>query len=203
MLDIFDAILTRSLAPKTVGPILLLDLAIEVTRRGYRATLGFTPVQPRKTVCKKLRVNYGLTFCTIGIACPICTNAGVSMDYKPEHASRALQIIENLIPHVSPHPLYAELAEVLRDRTRWHEAHGLLSRIRTEITLPSEKQEGSWWRWFVRTRQADLDSLFAYVAENAAKTAYNCSGRPAPFDEDSFDWLLKCEEEFNAKLNRS
>ena len=46
VLGSFDAILTRSLAPKDCGPILLFDLTIEMLRRGYRATLGFTSVQP-------------------------------------------------------------------------------------------------------------------------------------------------------------
>jgi hypothetical protein len=107
------------------------------------------------------------------------------MEYTPEHASKALEIVESLLPLVRPRAKYDELEEVLRDPGRWHEAHDLFSKIRVNITLPSE-----------RKRISDLNSLFIYVAENAAKTAYNCSGRPAPFDDDSFDWLLKCADEF-------
>lgn len=114
------------------------------------------------------------------------------MEYRAGLAARALQIVEELLPHVSPHPLYSELADVLRDQVRWHEAHDLFSRIRTAITLPSESHG-----------KDDLDSLFVYVAENAAKTAFNCSGRPAPFDEDSFDWLLECEQQFRDALDKS
>ena len=107
------------------------------------------------------------------------------MRYTPDHASRALTIVEGLLPRVSPRPEYSELVEVLRQPTRWHEAHALFNKIRVNITLPTESH-----------RKSDLDSLFVYVAENAAKTAYNCSGRSAPFDDDSFDWLLRCEKQF-------
>lgn len=107
------------------------------------------------------------------------------MLYTPEHAERARAIVERLLPHVSPRPEYRELLEILGDSTRWAEAHSLFCDIRGNITLPFEKRE-----------KDGLDSLFVYVAENAAKTAYNCSGEPAPFDDDSFDWLLKCEKDF-------
>ena len=107
------------------------------------------------------------------------------MRYTPDHASRALQIVEALLPRVSPRPEYRELVEVLRQPARWHEAHALFNKIRVNITLPTESH-----------RKSDLDSLFVYIAENAAKTAYNCSGRSAPFDADSFDWLLRCEQHF-------
>ncbi len=107
------------------------------------------------------------------------------MDYTAEHALQALEIIERLLPHVRPNSLYDELVAILRNPPRWHEAHELFSLIREDITLPYERKS-----------KDDLDSFFVYVAENAAKTAYNCSGRPAPFDEDSFGWLLKCEKEF-------
>jgi hypothetical protein len=53
-----------------------------------------------------------------------------------------------------------------------------------------------------KAKKEDLESYFVYVAENAAKTAYNCSGSSAPFDHDSFDRLLKCEKHFMEKLNR-
>lgn len=113
------------------------------------------------------------------------------MEYNTEQAARALQIVEGLMPYVRPHPLYRELADLLRDQTRWHEAHDLFSRIREAITLPSETRGKN-----------DLDSLFVYVAENAAKTAYNCSGQPAPFDDDSFEWLLLCEQELRVAIRR-
>ena len=112
------------------------------------------------------------------------------MDYKPEHAAQALAIMERLSPLVPPRAEYRELIAILREPHRWKEAHALFSRIRVNITLPSECH-----------KKQDLNAHFVYVAENAAKTAYNCSGCSAPFDEDSFEWLLKCEKEFNDRRN--
>lgn len=114
------------------------------------------------------------------------------MNYTPDHAARALEIIERLSPFVTSRAEYQELVAVLRNPQRWKEAHALFSRIRVNITLPFESH-----------KKQDLDAYFVYVAENAAKTAYNCSGCSAPFDEDSFEWLLKCEQEFAKKLNEA
>ena len=107
------------------------------------------------------------------------------MEYTPQHAKQALEIVERLLPHVTPRQEYQELVSILRDPARWKEAHAQFTKIRVNITLPSESH-----------KMTNLDYYFTYVAENAAKTAYNCSGQPAPFDEDSFRWLLKCEQEF-------
>ena len=105
------------------------------------------------------------------------------MKYTSEHAACALEIMERLLPRVAFHDEYGELISILREPKRWKEAHAQFNKIRVNITLPSE---GS----LVET----LDSYFVYVAENAAKTAYNCSGESAPFDEDSYEWLLRCEK---------
>jgi hypothetical protein len=73
----------------------------------------------------------------------------------------------------------------LQAPSRWKEAHEQFSKIRVGITLPGEK-----------TPEWSLERLFTRVAENAAKTAYNCSGASAPFDQASFDRLLQAEAEF-------
>jgi hypothetical protein len=107
------------------------------------------------------------------------------MEYTPQHARQALEILERLLPHVTPRREYEDLICILRDPTRWKEAHAQFTKIRVNITRPSESD-----------KKTNLEHYFTYVAENAAKTAYNCSGEPAPFDDDSFHWLLKCEQEF-------
>ena len=107
------------------------------------------------------------------------------MKYTPQHAKQALEILERLLPQVTPRQEYQELVFILRDPTRWKDAHAQFTKIRVNITLPSESH-----------KKTNLDHYFTSVAENAAKTAYNCSGESAPFDEDSFPWLLKCEQEF-------
>ena len=113
------------------------------------------------------------------------------MKYTLEHATKAREILTRLIPHVAPRPEYAELLSILEKPARWKEAHEHFSRIRTRITLPTEA-----------AKKKDLDAYFVYVAENAAKTAYNCSGESAPFDEDCFRWLLRCEREFLDQLEK-
>lgn len=113
------------------------------------------------------------------------------MKYTSEHASKALEILKRLMPYVSPREEYTELMAILESPTRWKEAHAQFSRIRTRITLPTEA-----------AKKKDLDSYFVYVAENAAKTAYNCSGESAPFDADSFKWMLRCETEFLTQLEK-
>jgi len=107
------------------------------------------------------------------------------MKYTPKHAADALEIMDRLLPQVTFREEYGQLISILREPTRWKEAHEQFSKIRVNITLPSEAH-----------CLTSLNSYFVYVAENAAKTAYNCSGEPAPFDDDSYEWLLKCEKEF-------
>jgi len=99
--------------------------------------------------------------------------------------------MQRLIPNVTPHKEYFELIEILGTPARWPEAHGHFRKIRVNITLPSDAR-----------KEKGLDAYFINVAENAAKTAYNCSGEPAPFDEASFERLLRAERAFLEALSR-
>ena len=110
--------------------------------------------------------------------------------YTPADAAVALDIMQRLIPHVAPHEEYSELIEILGTPSRWPEAHRHFTKIRVNITLPSDAR-----------KEKGLDAYFINVAENAAKTAYNCSGEPAPFDEESFERLLRAEKLFLEALN--
>jgi hypothetical protein len=111
------------------------------------------------------------------------------MKYTSQHAARALEIVQRVLPHVSPQKEYLELISILKEPARWKEAHDQFSKIRRQITIPLEQRNKS-----------DLDACFARLVENAAKTAYNCSGESAPFDQASFDRLLTCETEFLEKM---
>ena len=113
------------------------------------------------------------------------------MKYTSQHAAKALEIMRRLSPYVAVRQEYLDLISILEKPTRWKEAHLQFTMIRTKITLPAERQ-----------KKKDLNSCFAYLAENAAKTAYNCSGESAPFDEDSFQWLLRCEKQFLDELKK-
>lgn len=115
----------------------------------------------------------------------------IHMEYKPEHADKALEILMRLLPYVKPRDEYSELIAILKEPTRWKEAHAHFSKIRVNITLPFESH-----------KKENLDHYFVYIAECAAKTAYNCSGESAPFDNDSFEWLLKCEQKFLIELKK-
>jgi hypothetical protein len=112
------------------------------------------------------------------------------MKYGPEHVARALEIMRRLLPDVSPQQEYVDLIAILETPLRWKEAHDQFSIIRVRITIPAE-----------RKKEWDLDRLFARVAENAAKTAYNCSGAKAPFDQASFERLLAAEAVFLERKN--
>jgi hypothetical protein len=112
-------------------------------------------------------------------------------EYTPAHAEAALGIMERLLPHVTQHPEYSKLIEILTTPSRWREAHAHFTKIRVNITLPSDAR-----------KERGLDAYFINVAENAAKTAYNCSGEPAPFDEESFERLLAAEQSFLDALSQ-
>jgi len=107
------------------------------------------------------------------------------MQYTLEHAAQALEIMQRLLPHVPPRPEYIELVSILQKPERWKEAHAHFNKIRVNITLPNGSHKWS-----------KPEDIFTCLAENAAKTAYNCSGEPAPFDIDSFERLLRCEKQF-------
>lgn len=111
------------------------------------------------------------------------------MKYTPRHAAQALEIMRRLAAHVPERKEYLDLISILESPSRWKEAHDQFSAIRTRLTLPMEERGDT-----------TLEYHFVFVAENAAKTGYNCSGEPAPFDEDSFEALLICEREFVERL---
>ena len=71
-----------------------------------------------------------------------------------------------------------ELHRMLSDRTSWHAAYDLFDRIRKK-NIDHAKAH------------ADLALLAQYQFEEAcAKTLYNLTGRPAPFDADSPYWIV-------------
>jgi hypothetical protein len=70
-----------------------------------------------------------------------------------------------------------KLIVLANDRSRRKEAHALFSEIRAK-TLVAERRE-------------DQLALAQYAFEEiCAKTLYNISGEPAPFDPDSPFWVL-------------
>jgi hypothetical protein len=70
-----------------------------------------------------------------------------------------------------------ELHRMIGDRGAWHRAHDLFQRIRSK-TLVAEKQG-----------DRKMEAQFCFE-EACAKTLYNLTGRPAPFDTDSPFWIV-------------
>ena len=79
------------------------------------------------------------------------------------------------------------LAAIAADRGRWPDAHKLYQGIRQK-TLAAEKK-------------GDELRLAQYAFEEiCAKTLYNLSGSPAPFDADSAFWVIPLAAQLGAKL---
>jgi len=79
------------------------------------------------------------------------------------------------------------LAAMAVDRGRWRDAHKLFQDIRQK-TLVAEKK-------------GDELGLTQYAFEEiCAKTLYNLSGSPAPFDADSAFWVIPLATRLGAKL---
>jgi hypothetical protein len=86
------------------------------------------------------------------------------------------RLIEVFALHSTDRSTLDELRAMIGDRDTWHRAYDLFQRIRQK-TLAAERR---------RDELADCQYLFEEVC---AKTLYNLSGRPAPFDSDSPYWL--------------
>jgi hypothetical protein len=78
-------------------------------------------------------------------------------------------LIAVFTPRCSDRTTLGELAELIQDHTRWRKAHDLFQRIR-EKTLAAERSGD---------RLLEAQYLFE---EACAKTVYNLSGQPGPFD---------------------
>ncbi len=80
-------------------------------------------------------------------------------------------------PHCSDRETLDELVRMVSDHTVWPKAHDLFQRIRRK-TLDAERE---------RDRALAAQYLFEEVC---AKTLYNVSQSPAPFDADSPYWIV-------------
>ena len=87
-------------------------------------------------------------------------------------------LVELFLDHCSDKDTLKEIALMADDPHLWPEGHKLFQRIRQK-TLNEEK---------IGNRQAISQYLFE---ESCAKTLYNLSGEPAPFDADSSEWVIQ------------
>ncbi len=110
--------------------------------------------------------------------------------YPADCGLRAAENYARLLHFVRPRPEYSHLLAVISDRARWHEAHDAFSRIRVGVTLVRERHQSG---------DITADDLFMYIAENAAKTAFNCTLTDAPFDDDSYDYFMQLVQDFESR----
>ena len=110
--------------------------------------------------------------------------------YPQKCGFQAAEIVTRLIPSVTMRPEYRLLVDVLTHPGRWHEAHDVFDSIRRTVTLVRERDKRPY---------TTADDFFIYIAENAAKTAFNCVATDALFDDDSYDYLLALERDFVAR----
>ena len=91
-------------------------------------------------------------------------------------------------PHCADCSTLNELAGVASDRSRWRKCHDLFHRIRQK-TLAAE-----------RTTDHVLKAQYLFE-EACAKTLYNLSGEPAPFDRDAPFQIVPDAFELARRLN--
>ncbi|MBT9456997.1 MAG: hypothetical protein IV097_10290 [Burkholderiaceae bacterium] len=99
------------------------------------------------------------------------------MNYRGSITTDIERLLELFSRHCADRDALDELLVVVRSPSQWHTAHGLFQRIR-EKTLAAERS---------RNGTAMAQRLFEEVC---AKTLYNLSGEPAPFDADSPYWVV-------------
>lgn len=85
-------------------------------------------------------------------------------------------LVVAFLPHVADSSTLDELKTMISDRQQWRRGRELFQRIRQK-TLDAARR---------RDKTAECQYLFEEVC---AKTLYNLSGGPAPFDQDTPEWI--------------
>ena len=127
------------------------------------------------------RYRVGLNFNAARCRCRRCRSLAWVVR---RHMNRGGSIIEHLMRllavlsvHCQDRSTLDALSRIAGDRERWPEAHDLFQRIR-EKTLDAEQRS-----------DASLSAQYLFE-EICAKTLYNLSHSPAPFDSDSPYWIV-------------
>lgn len=107
------------------------------------------------------------------------------------YGGKIIQDMEALLllfkSHCSEHGTLDELIALVQDDDNWHKAHGLFQKIRKK-TIQAEK---------ARSTKDIAQYLFEEIC---AKTLYNLSKSPAPFDPDSPYWVVPNALSFSKQL---
>jgi hypothetical protein len=89
------------------------------------------------------------------------------------------RLIEVFAAHSQDRSTLDELHGMIGDRKTWHEAHALFGRIRRKTVMAERRKD-------------EVANCQYLLKEVCAKTLYNLSGQPAPFDPDSPYWIVPC-----------
>ena len=92
-------------------------------------------------------------------------------------AARAAAVLSIALKWLPACAAIRHVLEIAADAARWREAHDAFSAVRHETLRMRD------------TADNPACSGVLFLAENAAKTLYNASGEPAPFDHDSPWWI--------------
>ncbi|WP_372723517.1 hypothetical protein [Novipirellula sp.] len=97
------------------------------------------------------------------------------------------EMVDFFLPHCDDTKTLIELKAMASDRTRWRLGHHLFDRIRNKMLKAD--------------RKSDIRLQHQYSFEEiCAKTLFNLSGSPAPFDDDSPFWVIPIALQFAAQL---
>ena len=99
------------------------------------------------------------------------------MNYRGAITTDIERLLELFSRHCTDRESLDELLVVVRNPSQWHTAHGLFQRIRKKTLVAERSKNGT----------AIAQCLFEEIC---AKTLYNLSGEPAPFDADSPYWVV-------------
>lgn len=99
------------------------------------------------------------------------------MNYGGSIIGDMARLLELFAPHCADRETLDWLHGAVRDRGKWQKAHGVFGHIRHK-TLKAE-----------RSRNAVVEAQYLFE-EICAKTLYNLSYSPAPFDADSQYWVV-------------
>jgi hypothetical protein len=96
-------------------------------------------------------------------------------------------MVSFFIPHCRDVSTLNELMAMAADRSQWRKGHDLFDRVRDK-TLRADKADDR-----ILQHQYSFEEI-------CAKTLYNLSGYPAPFDDDSPFWVIPIAVDFAHSL---
>ena len=109
------------------------------------------------------------------------------MSSETSVAAAISEMVCFFIPHCGDVTSLNELRSMAEDHAEWRKAHDLFDRIRNK-TLKADKNNDR-----VLQHQYSFEEIYA-------KTLYNLSGCPAPFDDDSPFWVIPIAGHLHVRL---